>query len=122
MAWPSSSPTGSMRATRKAARSIGTATQGTAHAAGLFAGIAEAFGLAVVEIPAGVWRQRLCGRGEGGGKRWGSTATDAVVKRAIETYVIGWPKVSNAHARDAAGVGVVAFEEMRRIAARRTGT
>ena len=104
----------------KRARAIGKATQGTAHAAGLFAGMAAALILAVVEVRAGDVRRRLCGKRRG-------TAGDAAVKAAIGIYVVGWPKTLSpagtiVHARDAAAVALVSYDEARGLLSRNTGT
>jgi Holliday junction resolvasome RuvABC endonuclease subunit len=59
-------------------------------------------------MPAPVWRKALLGK---------ATAGDDAVKLAVQRLVVGWPTRSNAHARDAAGLGVVASWRVRARAA-----
>jgi len=71
----------------------------TAYQAGILAGRALAAGLDVSPLCAADWRREVVGRGN---------AEDAAIKDAVLRLVTGWPKKSNAHHRDAAGVALAA--------------
>jgi len=71
----------------------------TAYEAGCVCGQLQARGVPVVPLCAADWRRDVCGNG---------SATDAVIKDAVTRLVRGWPKRSNAHHRDAAGVALAA--------------
>lgn len=58
----------------------------------------------VCEVAASDWRRGIVGR---------SSASDAAIKAAIVRQVAGWPKRSNEHERDAAGVALAAFNVAR---------
>ena len=79
---------------------ISAALNATAHVAGVLEGMARAFGLEVLHVPAVEWRRAMCGK---------ATANDATVKRAVSTLIEGWPARSSAHMRDAAGTAYVAM-------------
>lgn len=79
----------------------------TARVGGLLEGLARSDGRAVQTIAAGQWRKSLCGR---------SSADDATIKRAVGVFVVGLPKRTNVHVRDALGLAVVASWVTRRAA------
>lgn len=56
------------------------------------------------EASANVWRRNLLGNG---------SAKDAAIKTHIQTHIIGWPRRSNNHQRDAAGVALDALATLR---------
>jgi Holliday junction resolvasome RuvABC endonuclease subunit len=60
---------------------------------------ARHLGVLVVELTAVEWRKQVCGR---------PNAKDSQVKTAIAQLVRNWPRVSNPHHRDAAGVALAA--------------
>ena len=62
----------------------------------------------IVEASAREWRKAIVGK---------ANASDADVKRVVTLHVQGWPKVSNAHERDAAGVAMYAARRVRLEAA-----
>lgn len=80
----------------------------TSEFAGVLIGLAFATGKPVFTLPANAprgrtsWRVLLCGR------QAGEVAGDATVKQYLARS-LNMPKVSNNHARDAAGLGVVAL-------------
>jgi Holliday junction resolvasome RuvABC endonuclease subunit len=78
---------------------VAGALMGTTYQAGRLASIAEDRGLASVEMTAADWRREVCGKG---------AAKDGQVAEAVGRLVSGWPKRSNAHVRDAAGVALAA--------------
>lgn len=110
-------PAGFVYAAARAAALIDTAYQ-----AGRFACMAQKMvpADAVVELPAQAWRAALLGRPRVRGQ-FAGTAGDAAVKNAVLALVKDWPKTSNAHARDAAGVAIVGARR-HFLAQRRTGT
>lgn len=57
-----------------------------------------------VSVRAAAWRKLLTGNGSVG---------DQYIKSAVMLWVRGWPKRSNAHARDAAGVAFWAGVDMK---------
>lgn len=67
--------------------------------AGVIYGLCAASGRHVHLVTPEEWRLALCG---------GRQATDAQVKAVVSAVVAGWPKQSNNHERDAAGVAVFA--------------
>lgn len=67
--------------------------------AGWFACIANARGCRIVEATANEWRKAIVGR---------ANAKDALIKSKVVPHIVGWPKVSNSHARDAAGMAMFA--------------
>lgn len=71
----------------------------TAYQAGILSGMARGRNLEVTPLCAADWRREVVGRGN---------AEDAAVKDAVTRIVRGWPKRSNAHQRDAAGVALAA--------------
>lgn len=101
----------------KAARSIGSATQKSARVGGYLAGFAQSLAIPLFEIERNAWARRLCGPGPRGG-----SASNGAVEAAVLRHVVGWPKRSNTHHRDAAGLGVIALYDARQRADRRTGT
>jgi Holliday junction resolvasome RuvABC endonuclease subunit len=76
----------------------GAALLATARVAGELVAVAQSCHRRVVEMSASKWRQGLTGK---------SNASDALIKKAVELYVDGLPKRSNAHVRDAIGVAIV---------------
>lgn len=77
----------------------------TAYQAGRVAGVAERLALSVRPLAAADWRREVVGRGN---------AENAAIKDAVLRLVRGWPKRSNAHERDAAGVALAAgWAELR---------
>jgi Holliday junction resolvasome RuvABC endonuclease subunit len=58
----------------------------------------------VHEVTASDWRRGIVGR---------SSPSDAAIKVAIMRQVAGWPKRSNEHERDAAGVALATFNKAR---------
>lgn len=72
---------------------------GANELAGLLRGIALARGVRVERCTAGRWRAALCGS---------KCASDAAIAQMVKVRVVGWPKVSNEHQRDAAGVALFA--------------
>ena len=69
----------------------------SAAAAGIVEGTARAMGLNTSRVPAVKWRGLVCGR---------PNANDALVKAALEARVVGMPKRSSVHVRDAIGCAV----------------
>ena len=67
--------------------------------AGWFACIANSRGCRVVEATANEWRKAIVGR---------ANAKDALIKSKVVPAIVGWPKVSNSHVRDAAGMAMFA--------------
>ena len=68
-----------------------------ARAAGEFLGAAEAMGLRTATMMPARWRNLVTGSPRAG---------DADVKRMILARIPTWPKISNDHGRDAAGVAL----------------
>lgn len=64
---------------------------------GLLAGLARAQQVRVVTVEAREWRQALVGS---------RTASDAQVASMVRLRVANWPRRSNEHERDAAGVAI----------------
>lgn len=87
-----------------AQRAIGACLIETNYVVGRIAEMAEARGLAVLEIAAPVWRKRVLGK---------ATADDAAIAQALPLVVSNLPKRSNAHVRDACGVAVGALRALR---------
>lgn len=78
--------------------------------AGEFAGHARALGVRVLEVEATVWRKAIVGS---------ATAKDARIKAAVLGRLVGAPRVTNAHSRDAAGVALwaaITVSRERRVA------
>jgi len=71
----------------------------TARATGGFSALARLNGAKVIEATANRCRQKVVGK---------ANASDAVVKEWVMAYVVGWPKRSNSHMRDAAVAAVYA--------------
>lgn len=69
----------------------------SAHAAGLVCAIAWAEGVELVEMTATQWRKIVLGNG---------SATDERIADVVPKLIHGWPKRSNKHTRDAAGLAV----------------
>lgn len=69
----------------------------SSFAAGVIVGLARAFELAVVEMPAVQWRRAVLGK---------ANASDREIAWTIPRLVDEWPKRSNAHERDAGGLAV----------------
>jgi len=65
--------------------------------------LAEDHGIPAHTITAAQWRKAITGNGR---------ATDEAIKAAILLRCAGWPKRSNAHERDAAGVAIVGAEQV----------
>lgn len=78
---------------------VATALFGTTRQVGRLAAVAELDGWAVVEMTASDWRREVCGKG---------SSTDAQIAADITRLVAGWPRRSNVHVRDAAGVALAA--------------
>lgn len=79
------------------------------NAAGVAKGAAQLLShVHIVEASAREWRKAIVGK---------ANASDADVKRVVTLHVQGWPKVSNAHERDAAGVAMYAARRVRLEAA-----
>jgi Holliday junction resolvasome RuvABC endonuclease subunit len=70
----------------------------TSRVAATIAADARGMGLKVIELPASKWRHAITRK---------SNASDAVIKRAVTMYCAGLPARSNAHVRDAIGLGLV---------------
>lgn len=71
----------------------------TARATGGFSALARFHGATVFEATANRCRQRVVGK---------ANASDAVVKKWVMANVLGWPKRSNSHMRDAAVAAIYA--------------
>lgn len=67
--------------------------------AGWFACIANGRGCRIVEATANEWRKAIVGR---------ANAKDALIKSKVVPLIVGWPKASNSHVRDAAGMAMYA--------------
>lgn len=78
---------------------VASALFGTTRQVGRLASIAEDRGLEVVEMTATDWRREVCGKG---------ASKDDAVAADIARLIPNWPKRSNAHVRDAAGVALAA--------------
>lgn len=80
----------------------------TARATGGFSALARLNGATVFEATANRCRQRVVGK---------ANASDAVVKKWVMANVLGWPKRSNSHMRDAAVVAIYASLVSRKAVA-----
>ena len=80
----------------------------TARATGGFSALARLNGATVFEATANRCRQRVVGK---------SNASDAVVKKWVMANVLGWPKRSNSHMRDAAVAAIYASMVSRKAVA-----
>ena len=83
------------------ARSMGLALMRASYVAGYVRAMFHGFSVRVVEVSPDQWRTAL-----GVSRR--TEGTDARVKSAIESLITNWPKRSNTHVRDAAGVALAA--------------
>jgi hypothetical protein len=97
------------------ARSSGTALMNASYVAGGIVRLGKHLGLRVVELAPQQWRTAI-----GASRSTKGTDQDAMVRDAIQTLIAGWPKRSNNHVRDAAGVALAAWWQVN--AERRTGT
>lgn len=84
----------------------------TAVSAGAALGAADCFDRLNVRVNPADWRRDVCGHG---------SARDSTVKDAIDRLVTGWPKRSNVHIRDAAGVALHAAWRVLRAEAEAEG-
>jgi hypothetical protein len=84
--------------------SIGKHLIASAEQAGLLLGWAQAHRVPTLRATAHVWRKAVVGKGN---------ATDAEVKVAVTRQVAGLPERTNAHVRDAVGLGVWGLAMMR---------
>lgn len=76
----------------------------SSNVAGMIAALAYAEGRQVVEMPAVEWRRMVCGK---------PNASDKIIKDVIPRLVRMWPRRSNCHERDAAGLAIaVAWREV----------
>lgn len=78
------------------------------YVAGAIAWMARELGARVVELTPDAWRAALNVRRSTRGVK-----QDDMVKDAIEAMISGWPKRSNVDTRDAAGVGLAAYWQVR---------
>ena len=69
----------------------------SSYVAGLVSGIAAARGIRCIDMPAVQWRRIVIGK---------PNANDALVKDVVHRLVIGLPKRTNVHVRDALGVAL----------------
>jgi hypothetical protein len=72
----------------------------TARVGGEIGRQAELLGLEVARLPASRWRHALVAK---------NNASDALIKRACQMFVIGLPVRTNNHVRDALGLAIVAL-------------
>jgi len=85
------------------ARSVGTALMGASYVVGRISGVAEEMMIRTIELSASRWRGML-----GVARRTKDTSQDDLIRDAVQSLISDWPKKSNSHVRDAAGVGLVA--------------
>lgn len=78
----------------------------TAHAAGGMAWLAQYWGLQVIELSAAKVRKALVGRSTSPKGKKG--LMDQLITEAVNANVLGMPKTSNVHARDALALAIVA--------------
>jgi Holliday junction resolvasome RuvABC endonuclease subunit len=81
---------------------------GTAEFVGVVTAVAQEHGVEVIRLTSSAVRKALLGKASVGGRGSKKGATDKAIKAVVEANVIGWPKRSSVHARDAAAVGIVA--------------
>lgn len=90
------------------ARAKASALIDTAYMAGAISACARAAACRVVEMRPETWRAAI-----GAARKTKGTDQDALVKAAVRSLITGWPKRSNDHVRDAAGVGLAAYWQVR---------
>ncbi|HEY1956716.1 MAG TPA: hypothetical protein VGH28_13945 [Polyangiaceae bacterium] len=78
------------------------------YVAGALAWMARELGARVVELTPDAWRAALNVR-----RTTKGTDQGAMIKDAIVAMISGWPKVSNEHVRDGAGVALAAYWQVR---------
>ena len=81
---------------------------GTAEFVGIVTAVAQERGVEVIRLTSVAVRKSLLGKASVGGRGSKKGATDQAIKAVVESNVVGWPKRSSVHARDAAAAGIVA--------------
>lgn len=85
---------------------------GTAEFVGIVTAVAQEHGVDVIRYTSSAVRKALLGKASVGGRGAKKGATDKAIKAVVEANVIGWPRRSSVHSRDAAAVGIVAAWEL----------
>jgi Holliday junction resolvasome RuvABC endonuclease subunit len=80
----------------------------TAEFVGVVTAVSKSHGVEVIRLTSSAVRKAILGRASVGGRGAKKGATDLAIKAAVEANVIGWPKRSSVHSRDAAAAGIVA--------------